>query len=126
MTFDPTTAYLNEHQWFDFVEDATLEVPTTGGGPTIIDGLKARRENLSTTDFQGIAAGLALSSSAAAFVVWAPVDPNSSEAVELGIRQGSVVRLATSLDGWIIQAHERSRFGHYVIVCDKEIVNAVA
>lgn len=124
MTFDPTTAYLGEHQWHNFIEEATLEIPNGTTTPDQITGLHVRREDISTSAYQGIATGLALSSSAAAFVIWAPVDPNSAEAVELGIRQGSVLRLDESLDGWVIHAHERSRFGHYVAVCDKEAVNA--
>lgn len=126
MTFDPTTAYRGDYQWHDFVEDATLEIPNATTEPTIITGLHARRENIDTSAFQGIAAGLALSSSAAAFVIWPPVDEAAAEGIELGIKQGSILRLDATQDGWVIQAHERSRFGRYVAVCDKEVVNAVA
>lgn len=129
-TFDPRTAYKGDYQWFDWVENAALETPTAGGEPNILDGLHARREDLNTTDFIGLTAGLSLSSSAAGFAVWPPVASDSDEVVELDIRPGCILRIAAGSEeageGWMVQAHARSRFGHYALVCDKEAVNAPA
>ena len=128
MAFDPTTAYRGDYQWFDFVDAATLEIPNDTGTPDKVDGLKVRRSDLDTTDFLALAAGLALSSSAAAFIVWPPVTTDTDEVVELDVRQGCVLRIdppsAGAGQGWLVQAHTRSRFGYYLMVCDQEVVNA--
>lgn len=122
--YDLETSYLADSELVDLVQEATLEIPTETGIPDKVTGLDVHRGDLSTTEFRSIAAGLSLSSSAAAFVVWPPIDSTTKEAVPLNIKQGSVLRITDDNSGWIVQAHEQSRFGHYVMLCDAEIVNA--
>jgi len=135
MAFDPTTAYRLDYQWLHFSEDATLELPNETETPDQITGLKVQRGDLNAREFQSLAAGLALSSSAAAFIVYPPIDPATNQQLDLGLYQGCLLRiveadtvtseelLANRNVGWLIQAYERTRFGHYLMVCDKELVN---
>lgn len=123
MSFDPRTSYAGDFLYHDFVDDASVEKPSEAG-TDVITGLHARRADLDTTEFLGLAAGLALSSSAAAFCVWAPIDPDDDGPVELGLYVGCILRLAEDATGWVIAAHTRSRFGHYLMICDAELVNA--
>lgn len=121
--FDLEKSYIPDHELVDFLDEASLEIPNDTETPTTITGLHVRREDLNTTEFRNLAAGLSLSSSAAAFVVWGPTD-EEGEPVELNIVQGSVIRLDDDGTGWLVQAHERSRFGHYVMLCSEELTNA--
>jgi len=125
MPFDPTTAYAADYQWLDFIEDITWEVPTEAG-PEQTTGLRGRWGDFDTPDFASVAAGLGLSSNAAAVVVWQPKPADVSTWEPTFVpKPGDILRREAQEDqGWVILSSTRSRFGHWLCACEKEVVNA--
>ena len=124
MTFDPTTAYLGDYQWQNFVEDTTWEVP---GDPTParMNGLKGRWGDFTTPDFRSLAAGLAFSTTAAAVVVWQPTPSDETEPpFTFTPKSGHILRRESKgSEGWLILDATQSQFGPWLCACEKEVVN---
>ena len=117
--FDPTTAYRDDWKFTDFVEEAAWESQTPDAGPNILTGFRARRSDIDTPEMQSLAAGLALTSSAAAFVVWEPTAMND----DFDPKPGDRLRIADG--GWVVRRVERSVFGRWAAVCEREKVDAL-
>lgn len=137
MTFNPTTSYSQDYQWMDFVENVSWHYTRVGEGTDDIvneslDGLKGRWGDFDTPDLTALAAGLGLSSQAAAIVVWEPIpsdadddwEPTFSPKPGHTLRRQDVLDEAGSPEGWIIQSVHRSRFGHWLLPSEKEVLNA--
>lgn len=123
MAFDPATAYGDEHQWFHFAEDVTWV-----HGETSETGLQGRWGDFDRPDLQSMAAGLGLSTEAAAVVVWQPtpadVDQEDREPTFVP-KAGHILRRTTKgNEGWVVMGVVESRFGHWVCGCERETVNA--
>lgn len=123
MSWNPSTAYGDEHQWLDFVEDVTWV-----HGETSETGLKGRWGDFDTADLQSMAAGLGLSSNAAAVVVWQPtpsdVDQEDRDPT-FAPKAGHILRRTTKgNEGWVVMGVLESRFGHWSLGCEREVVNA--
>lgn len=119
--FDPSAAYANRYQFQRFTEDVTWE-NTSGERVT---GIKARFGDFDHREAISVAAGLTLSSEAAAVVVWQPKTPSGDEPnVLFAPAEGHVLRRESKAgEGWVIQAVQQSRFGHWVCACDREVSN---
>lgn len=125
MSFDPETAYHNDWEFFDRVESVTWELP---GGESHT-GLKGRWGAINTPDLVSAAAGLGLSSDAAAVVVWEPKPDDVAVAdwqPQFAPTHGHVLRRTDENDeGWMVIVVTRSPFkGKWQILCDKEVLNA--
>lgn len=126
--FDPTTAYSQDWQWLDFVEDVTWE-REAAGGPIRVTGLKARITDFDTADLQSMAAGLALTSEAVAIVVWqpTPIDQSGLTAEDertFAPKSGHILRREErNNEGWMIVGVSKTRFGHWNCACEREVLN---
>lgn len=123
MPFDPETAYSGDHQYHDRVKDVSWEIID---GATVT-GLKARFGTIDTPDLTSVAAGLGLSTDAAAVVVWEP-KPSDTDAEDwepaFAPKSGHLLRLDTG-EGWLIHAVVKSQLaGKWNLLVDKEIANA--
>lgn len=120
MVFDPTTAYANDYQWQNLVENLTWEV-TSDTETLQYSGLKGRLDDTQTPDIQSVAAGIGLSSDAAAIVVW---QPTTVTTFDFDPKPGHVLRRdAEEYEGWVISSVRKSRFNHWVCIVDKEVTN---
>lgn len=113
--FNPSTSYAKDYELADFVERATWEY---GSEPTQVANLKAQRGAIDTPDLISVAAGLGLSSDAAAIVVW-----QATASTTFAPKPGHVLQLATS-GRWVIRAIDASQFGQWTCLCTKEVTNA--
>jgi hypothetical protein len=127
--FDPSTAYSQDYQWLDWVESVTWEREGEAG-PILVDGLKGRFGDFDTADLQSLAASLALTSEAAAIVVWQPTpsdqdEPTSEDDRTFAPKSGHILRREEhDNEGWVIVGFNRSRFGHWNIAIEREVLNA--
>lgn len=134
MAFDEATAYRNEYQWVGRVIDAVWEY--TAFEDTIrVDGLKARFGPINTPDLISLAAGLGLTTEAAAVVVWEP-KPSDVEVEDwepvFDPRPGHILRRDMPVteegqvaEGWLIKSASRSTGrGKWFLLVDKEATNA--
>jgi hypothetical protein len=120
MAFDPTTAYADDYRWHDFIEEITWEVPD-GESVTHYTGLQGRLTDVHSPEVQSMAAGIGLSTDAAAFVVW---QPSTVTTFTFAPRPGHVLRrVAEQYEGWSIADVQKSRFGHWVCIVDQEVTN---
>lgn len=123
MPFDPETAYHGDWQYVDRVKAVTWE--TQGG--EFYTGYKARFGSVASLDISSIAAGLGLTSDAAAIVVW---EPKSSDVAAddwtplFAPQAGDVLRVDSTGVGWIVKdrTHEPME-AKWIVVADKEVVN---
>lgn len=115
-SFNPSTAYLNDWQHYDFIEDAELE-PAPHSNGVRAAGLKVRRDDLASDDFAGIGTTTAINERSTGFVVWETTD--AFDATPNGL-----LRLEDG-SGFIIKGSRRSRFGPWVVIADEERVDAV-
>ena len=128
--FDPRTAYRSQGQFKSFRESVTWEKPTDDGISTLT-GLTATFGDFDTPELQSLAAGLALTSESAAIVVWqpdvdedAPLPEGSTAPQAFAPASGHIIRReSVGGEGWVILSATRSRFGHWLLVCDREVVN---
>lgn len=125
--FGVTTAYHNEWELHDRVEDVTWERPSDDG-PVITTGLKGRWSAIDTPDLLSVAAGLGLSSDAAAIVVWEPKPTDVAVAdwvPQFAPKPGHVLRRSEeNSEGWIIKNAARSVFkSKWSLLVDKEVEN---
>lgn len=124
MAFDPETAYHGDWQYLDRVKDVVWEQPDG----TIVTGLKARWGSIHTPDMLSIAAGLGLSSDAAAIVVWQPKPSDTSESdwePTFAPRDGHLLRVVTTNEGWVIRDATRLQtHGKWLLLADREVTNA--
>jgi hypothetical protein len=117
--FDPATSYANDYELMDFVEELIWEHP---GGK--LDGLKGRRADIKGPQYLPVAAGMRLTTSAAAFVVWQPTPTDSTaQNVAFAPQPGQVLTDALG-SRWIIQWSDKSRFRHWAMILDVEPQNA--
>lgn len=117
-TFKTDGIFSNDWQYQDNIENATWE-RLADPEAVRVTGLKARWGDFDTPDLQSLAAGLGLSSEAAAVVVWQP-DSNKAFAPAAGhiLRRESLGN-----EGWVIIDSIKSRFGHWSCACEREVTN---
>lgn len=123
MSWNPSTAYGDEDEWFPFIEDVTWI-----HGAISVTGLKGRWGDFDRPDLMSMAAGLGLSTEAAAVVVWqpTPADVAQEDRDPTFIpKAGHVLRRTTKgNEGWVVMGVLESRFGHWSLGCEREVVNA--
>lgn len=118
--FDPSTAYANRWQYMRFIEPVTWERKND----TSVTGLKARFGDFDTPDLQAVAAGLAFTNEASGVVVWQPTVNGQAPAVPFAPACDDILRKETGdKSGWLVKGILKSRFGHWSIACDREVVN---
>ena len=128
MPFDPTTAYEGAYQYIDLVEGVSWERSTDAGTETQT-GLKGRWATIDRPDLVSVAAGLGLSTEAAAIAVWEP-KPSDVDADDwqptFNPKPGDVLRRTEEdSEGWLIASVVRSGLrGKWSILADKVIANA--
>jgi hypothetical protein len=115
MPFDPATAYAGNYAFLNFVETTSW---IYGSGPTTVQNLKAQRRNIDTPDLVSVAAGLGLSSDAAAIAVW-----QATASTTFAPEPGHILSMATS-GRWIIRSLVAVRFSWWLCLCEKEKTNA--
>lgn len=131
MAFDETTAYHGDWQWVGRVFDVQWE-RDTDAGPIIVTGLKARFSSI-TGNLVSVAAGLGITTQAAAVVVWQPkptdVDETDWEPT-FAPKEGHVLRKSVPDpdvrgDGYVIvgDVAERAAKGRWRVFCQEEVVN---
>ncbi len=113
--FDLTTSYTADYSLVDLVE-ATSWI--YGSTPTTVTGLMAQWGDFSFADMSSVAAGIGLSSEAAAVVVW-----QASASTTFAPQQGHILSGAVS-GRWIIHSFVQVEFGHWNCICEKEVTNA--
>lgn len=124
-SFDPATAYSQDWQWMDFIEEVSWERPT-GSDPVIRDILQAQFGDESTGDLTSVSGGIAFTGTAVPVVVWeikpADVDLASWTPV-FAPEQGHILRTADGT-GWLILTVVASKFNRWELTCQKEVTNA--
>lgn len=115
-TFDPSTDYANDWQYFDFTEtaqffpnneDLTILNPDYR---TSFSGLILREGDITRPEFVGLSVGLTLvAAQTAAFLLWNPTvydfDPRSRDIVQ-----------RADASQWIIQSVGQSPFGRWNVL----------
>lgn len=114
--FNPATAYAGNHAFLGFVEATSWE-RNVDDTLTTTTGFKAKRGPIESPDLVSVAAGLGLSSDAAAIVVW-----QATATTTFDPKAGQILDLATS-GRWLIKSTHASRFSNWVCLCEKEVVN---
>lgn len=117
--YNLSTSYTNDYELADWIENVTWE---RHGDPDPIKttGYKGRWGDFDTPDLQSMAAGLALSSEAAAVVVW---QPNSIDTPFTPASGHILRRESKANEGWVVIAVLESPLGHWMLACDKEVTN---
>lgn len=124
MAFDPETSYHAEYTYVDRVKDVTWE----RSEGLVVTGLKARWGSISTPDLSSIAAGLGLTSDAAAIVVWEP-NPSDTAVADwepnFHPRVGEILRREDTNEGWVVKDVTKMQTkGKWLVLADVEVTNA--
>lgn len=122
--FDLATSYKNDHELADHIENVTWE-RSTESGPVLLTGLKGFWGDFDTPELMSLAAGLEVTNEAAAVVVWQPdLADGSPPTIAFAPAQGNILRRESlGNEGWMILRTTKSRFGHWLCACEKELVN---
>ena len=135
MAFDETIAYRNDWQFVGRIREVSWE-RTVLEDPLLAEGLKARFGPISSPDLVSMAAGLGMTSSAAAVVVWQskPDDVDIDDwAPTFDPKPGDILREAlpetysTHETGkaWLIRdITYRTNKANWVLLVDREVENA--
>lgn len=130
MAFDETKAYQGDWQYVGRVVDVTWEHQTLTDTENTT-GLKARFCSVSTPDLVSVAAGLGLSTQAAAVVVWEPkpIDVAATDwQPSFNPKNGDTLRIEAGVNqsqGWVIhEVTSHSNQGIWHLLVDKELINA--
>lgn len=133
MAFDETTAYRNDYQWVSRIVNVTWEFLDEAGQVQTTDGLKARFGPISSPDLLSVAAGLGLSSQAAAITVWEPKpsDVDVADWVTVfdpkpgHILRKEVIEEGAVAEGWLVKDASRSTGkGKWFLLAVAEVTNA--
>lgn len=126
MSFDPSKAYHGDWQYQDFIEEVSW-IRAADGGSDVTTGLKARFGDFDTPELVSLAAGLAFTHELAAVVLW---EPKPSDVVLddwlpiFAPKSGQLLR-RDDHDGerWLIVSAKQSRFGYWLLACEREATN---
>lgn len=120
-TFQTAGVFANDWQYQDNIESVTWERKNGSN----VTGLKARFGDFDTPDLQAVAAGLAFTNEASGVVVWQPNAPDGSPPnVAFAPIEGEFLRKESGdKSGWMIKGQLKSRFGHWAIAAEREVVN---
>ncbi len=120
-TFDPTTAYSQSWKYQRFIESVTWQKQNGDK----LTGLKAKLSDSNNADIVSLTGGIGLNTEQAGFVVWQPNSSNGSEpAIPFAPASGDILRRETKGgEGWLVTGVKDSRFGHWTVVCEREVVN---
>lgn len=118
--FQTAGVFDNDWQYQDNIEPVTWERKNGSS----VTGLKARFGDFDTPDLQAVAAGLAFTNEASGVVVWQPTVNGQAPAVPFAPACDDILRKETGdKSGWLVKGILKSRFGHWSIACDREVVN---
>lgn len=121
--FDPTTAYLSDWQYHDFIESADYEPPATGELVDRVFGLKVKRLDASDTGYEAVALSLGLNAEDTVLIVWMPLNDDGEIQTFEPEANGKVI-LADSEETWMVDRFRKSRFGHWEMSVTKARENA--
>ncbi len=118
--YDLRTSYSNDYQIADFIDSVTWE-----SGDTRVTGLKGRWGDFDTPESQSLAAGLNFTSEAAAVVIWQPTPTDETTPPDtFAPVEGHILRREDTGEGWLVLRVAKSRLGHWLCACEKEVLNA--
>ncbi len=126
MTFNPAKAYHDDWRYQDWIEE-TSWIKKGEAGEDAKNGFKARWGDFDTSDLINLAAGISFDSDAAAVVLWEPKPDDVSLddwTPQFDPKRGQILR-RDDRDGerWMIMSFKQTRFGHWLIACEKAPIN---
>jgi len=119
--FEPSTAYLNDWQFMDFIEGVTWEIPGDPD-PQLVTGLKAQFKTIRKSDLQG--SNVVYTNDTASVAVWQPEPTSGGIQTPFNPKPGHILRrVDRSNEGWVILDSTTDEIGRWNVTCEREVVN---